>query len=389
MAQRLPYSRVVDVTVTRQDRFATAQGFSVELILGSEVKAGVLDDNIRTKLYGSMQEIAADWTSSSELYKAGHRVFMRNPSPRQIKFGYRDPANSIIDEMDTLYSYDSDWYWLTHTKELADTPDQMELADWVEAHNVMFGGDTFDPKTEDMTAAGSDCFASYIRDKGYDRSVAFFHVDDTSYFAASALAYCARRDFDQGNFDRAMQGDLDSGQAYTLKFKRCPGVVALNKDSNAVQIITGFVPGLGLDAAQGNFANAYVDIGGIDMVVEGNVGSGEFIDVIHGLDWLRARMQEAMLSTLANTPRVPMTNPGVGFLINGGVRPPLNRAVAAGIIAGDFVENNWLPEYTIYAERVENIPASQRHQRIAPDIRVNARLAGAIHYASANIIVSF
>lgn len=352
MAQKLPYSRVIDVTVTRQDRFATAQGFSVMLIIGTEVKAGILDAEHRTKVYGSMQEIATDWGADSEFYKAGMRVFQRNPSPRQIKFGYRDATKSILDEMDAIYAQDSDWYWLTATKELADTPEQMELADWAEAQNILFGGDTFSEKTEDKNSKEADCFASYIRDKGYDRSAAFYHVDEDSYFAASALAYGARRDLDQANYNRAIRGDLDSGQAYTLKFKGCPGVVTLNKSSSVVQAITSFVPGIGLDEAQGNFANAYVNIGGIDMVVEGNVASGEFIDVIHSLDWLRARIQESMLSTLANEARIPYTNPGVAFLINGGVRPPLNRAVAAGIIAGDFVDGQYLPEYEISAERV-------------------------------------
>ncbi len=126
MAQKLPYSRVIDVTVTRQDRFATAQGFSVMLIIGTEVKAGILDAEHRTKVYGSMQEIATDWGADSEFYKAGMRVFQRNPSPRQIKFGYRDATKSILDEMDAIYAQDSDWYWLTATKELADTPEQME-----------------------------------------------------------------------------------------------------------------------------------------------------------------------------------------------------------------------------------------------------------------------
>lgn len=389
MVQKLPYSRVIDVTVTRQDRFATAQGFSVINILGIESKAGVLDSAIRTKVYGSMTEVAVDWAATSEFHKAAQRIFQRNPSPRQIKLSFRDAEKNILDELDAIYAYDADWYWLTHTKELADKPDQLKVADWAEAHNVLFGGDTFAVKTEDKAARGTDCFASYIRDKNYTRSAAFYHVDPDAYFAASALAYCARRDLDQANFDRAMQGDLDSGQAYTLKFKGCPGIATLNKDSGAVQAVTGFVPGLGLDPAQGNLANAYVNVGGVDMIVEGNVGSGEFIDVIHSLDWLRARVQEAMLSTLANNPRVPMTNPGVAFLINGGVRPPLNRAVAAGIIAGDMVDGQYMPEYEIAAERVENIPASQRHQRIAPDIQVKTRLAGAIHYASCNIIVSF
>lgn len=386
MVVTLPYSRVVDVTVTRQDRFATREGFGVLLLLISEEKTGVLDTTFRTKLYSTIQEVATDWSATSEPYKAASRLFQQSPRPKQMKMGYRDATADITDEMNAIVAFDPDWYWLTHTKELNDTSEQQELSDWAETQNILLGADSNDPDTEDLS--NTTCIAYYAKNKGYDRTAVFYHTNPDSYQAIGAFTYGARRNLDQGNFDRAIQGDLDSGQAYTLKFKKIAGVEPLDKASSIVQIITGFVPDTGLNPAQGHLANTYVNIGGLNMIVEGNVSSGAFIDEIHSLDWIRARIQEEVLSRLANNARIPYTNPGMAILI-GGVNEALNRGVAAGIIAGDIEDGEYKPEYTVSADRVENIPASQRRQRIAPDIQATFRYAGAFHYASVNVLVQF
>ena len=472
---RLPYSRVVDVTLTRQDRFAVATGFSVSLIVQADEVAGILDATHRTKLYSTLLEVAADFADSDDAYKAAAAMFAQNPRPRQIKIGYRNPANSITSELNAIYAADPDFYWMGFTAEIRDTIDQQLAADWAEGKPVLMGLESNDVSTEtpaaepDKTAtvtitiatpgvvswaahtlqdgdqviltttgalpsgltAGTSYYvvnaapgtfqlsatpggsainttgsqsgvhtasspqyggsiAEYIKSKGYDRSHVFYHTDATLYPALALTAFCSTRDLDRGNLQAAQRGDINSGNSYTAKFKRLVGITPLNKSSAVVQAITGFVPGLGLNPAQGHFANTYVDIGGLPMVVEGSVGSGAFIDEIHASDWIVARMQEALLSTLANNPRVPYTNPGVGILTNT-VDGVMRRAVAAGVVASDFGEDatEIVPEYTISVDRVENIPASQRRNRIAPDIRVDFRYAGAIHYASASITLRF
>lgn len=472
---RLPYSRVVDVSLTRQDRFATATGFSVALIVQTEVLVGILDASNRTKLYSDMTEVGADFDSADAAYKAAQAMFAQNPRPRQIKLGYRNVANPITDELDVIYAADPDFYWIGFTAEIRDTLNQQLAADWAESKSVLMGLESNDVSTEtpgavaDKTstvtmtiaspgvvswaahtlqngdqvrftttgalptgvtagttyyviaqAAGTfqiaaslggsaivttgsqsgthtatspqygGSIAEYIESMGYDRSFVFYHTDATLYPALALLAYCATRDLDRGNLLAAQRGDINSGNAYTAKFKKLSGITVLNKGSAVVQAITGFVPGLGIDAAQGHRANTYVDIGGLPMVVEGSVGSGAFIDEIHASDWIIARMREALLSTLANNARVPMTNPGVGILCNT-VRGVMNRAVAAGIVAAEFGEDDTeiVPEFTIAVDRVENIPAAQRRNRVAPDIKVTFRYAGAIHYASASITLTF
>ncbi|MGO4672984.1 DUF3383 family protein [Bosea sp. 2YAB26] len=472
---RLPYSRVVDVSLTRQDRFATATGFSVALIVQPDTIAGVLDATHRTKLYSDMTEVGVDFDSGDAAYKAASAMFSQNPRPRQIKIGYRNSANPISDELDAIYAADPDFYWLGFTAEIRDTINQQLAADWAQSKSVLQGLESNDVSTENAAAvpdktstvtitiatpgvvtwtghtlvngdpivltttgtlptgltAGTTYYvvsqatntfqlaatvggsainttgsqtgvhtatnpqyggsiAEYIESKGYDRSFVFYHTDATLYPALALLAYCATRDLDRGNQLAAQRGDINSGNAYTAKFKKLVGITTLNKGSAVVQAITGFVPGLGMDAAQGHRANTYVDIGGLPMVVEGSVGSGAFIDEIHASDWIVARMREALLSTLANNDRIPFTNPGVAILTNT-VDGVMRRGVAAGVVAAEFTDDasEVTPEYKISVDRVENIPASQRRNRIAPDIKVDFRYAGAIHYASASITLRF
>jgi hypothetical protein len=189
----------------------------------------------------------------------------------------------------------------------------------------------------------------------------------------------------------ARQGVIDSGQAYTMKFKELPGVDPIDRASGIIQAITGFVPGLGVQPGSGHAANTYVNIGGLNMLVEGTVPSGAFIDEIHAADWLKARTQESVLSVLANNARIPYTTGGVGLLISGGVEPPLRTAFAAGIIADteDPETGLRLPAFEIQVDDVANVPVAQRRNRIAPDIKVKFRYAGAIHYVTVSMTMQF
>jgi len=388
---KLPYSRVVEVTITRQDRFPTAAGFNTALLLSGTTLAGKVDGTHRTKLYSSMDEVVSDgWASSAEAYKAANVFFSARVRPRQLKIAYADAAAAdVTTELNAVYAADSDWYWGMHTNEF-DGADQIKIADWVESRAALFGIGSSDVDTETAGGNSSSSIAAYTQSHGYDRSPVFYHTDSAAYLAPGAWGYAAARDLDRSNYKLAKNGVIDSGQAYTLKFKEVPGIVPINKPSANVQAITGFVPGLGLSKDAGYFANTYVDIGGLLMIVEGSCPSGAFIDEIHFIDWLKARTQESVLAVLANNARVPYTNKGIGFLISAGVEPPLRRAYAAGLIAQDEDANgNDLPPWEIAVDDVLNIPASQRRQRIAPDIKVKFRYAGAIHYASVTMTLQF
>jgi hypothetical protein len=142
----------VDVSLTRQDRFAAATGFSVALLLSPVAVAGKVDATIRTKLYADLIELAVDYPSTTDTYLAAAALFTQNPRPRQLKVGYRNAASPITDELNAIYTYDSDFYWIGHTVDLRDTSDQRALVDWAETKPVLAGVESSDIDTETPAA---------------------------------------------------------------------------------------------------------------------------------------------------------------------------------------------------------------------------------------------
>lgn len=377
---RLPVSRIVDVTLTRLDRFASTRGFGIPLIVTTDA-TGVVDATTRTKVYGSIEEVAEDYADTTEPYKAAAAMFSQNPRPRQIKIGYAGsgvlttptPSPTITAELDAIYAYDNEWYWLTFTEEFRDLALVDDIFAWVETKPKLCVVCSNDVLTQDP----ADTTSVAARNKNlWERSAVFYHPTASVYPDMALVARASRFDFDLPN------------DAYTMKFKRLNGIPVMNVASAGVQGATGFVPATGLSAAAGHFANVYVDIGGLPMVVEGTMLNGRFIDEQHFSDWLIARTEENVLSTLANQrTKVPYTDAGMQILV-GAVETTLRRAVIAGAIAEDVdpVTGDLLPPYRITTERVLDVPASQRAQRIAPAIDADYRLSGAVHYASVRLL---
>jgi len=380
----LPANRVVDVTLTKLDRFATRRGFGVPLILTSDVATdSPVDDTTRTKVYGSMDEVADDWSDTSEAYRAAQAMFAQNPRPLQVKVGFVDPgvldtptpSPTITAELDAVYNYDRGWYWLTFTNEFRDLALLDDVMDWVETKPVLFIMDSNDLLTE----SPSDTTSVAARNKGrVTRTAIFYGREADEYPAAALIAVASRFNFDQRD------------SAYTAKFKRLNIITLANITSAVDQAATGFIPAIGLDATAGHFANVYVNQGGLGMVKEGTMLDGGFIDELHFSDWLIARTEEELISTLAQSQRIPYTNPGIQQLV-AAVEGVLNRAFIAGAIAevDDPETGDISPAYEINVERVEDIPASQRRQRIAPVIDARFRYAGAVHYAACRFTLTF
>lgn len=120
--------------------------------------------------------------------------------------------------------------------------------------------------------------------------------------------------------------------------------------------------------------NTYETIGGVNITREGKVASGEFIDVIRGVDWLESRMEERIFSRFVNLPKIPYTNAGIA-IIEAEVRAQLQEAIVAGVLDGE-------QGFTVTVPRISEISANDRANRILPAITFVAKLAGAIHKAT-------
>jgi hypothetical protein len=120
--------------------------------------------------------------------------------------------------------------------------------------------------------------------------------------------------------------------------------------------------------------NTYETIGGVNITREGKVASGEYIDVIRGVDWLESRMEERIYSRFVNLPKIPYTNAGIA-IIEAEVRAQLQEAVTAGVIDGEQA-------IIVTVPKISQISVNDRANRILPAITFEAKLAGAIHKAT-------
>lgn len=377
----LPYNRVVDVRLTRNDNFPNRAGFGIPLIISeipSDVTAGAVDTATRVKTYGTLSEVGEDWGSATGAYLAAQRAFGQNPKPLQVKIAHMvDTAEAAyVADLEIIKEYDDGWYFGIPTATGAwvdDVAKVTALADWFEAQTKQLFVMSYDANTENPTDTTS---VSAVLKTLYDRTSVFYHdVTGTCSHVAMA-AYCATRNFD------------DAGSAYTAKFKEFAGIPVVDKGSAAIQAVTGFVPGLGLDATQGHFANTYIDIGGAPFNTEGQTLKGSFIDEIHFQDWVIARTQEEILGVFLNTASVPYTDQGINLLVQA-VQNVMLRARTAGLVADYTDENGDIRNYLIQVARVSAIAASQRRQRIAPAIQCTFRYAGAVHWSRVDYTMNF
>lgn len=378
---KLPYSRVVNVTLSRNDAFPSRRGFGVPLFLTSVSKAGKLDATNRTRVYGSLEEVAADWATTDDFYKAANEAFAQSPRPIQVKAGFYDAtlatsAALLKTELDKVYDYDNDWYWLNTEVLLRDNAKIDGLIEWVEAKNKLAIIDSNDAGHE----AQNNTTSVSARHKGtVERTAVFYHTSAAEWGGFALAASLGTRNFDEAN------------SAYTAKFKRLRGVTPVNKGSAAVQAITGFTPALGQSTTAGHCANTYVDIGGRDFVIEGSVLTPNvFIDEIHSTDWIIARTEEELLGILLNNDRVPFTDAGMEQLASA-ARTVMRQASRAGLVAQDLnpLTGLYEPSVVITVPSVFDVPESQRKARIAPAIQVRFRYAGAVHYSTINYQMTF
>ena len=377
----LPYSRVINVTLSRNDSFPTRRGFGIQLFLTSQEIPGVLDVNHRTKLYASMEEVAVDFSAADEAYKAAISAFSQNPRPLVFKVGHIDvgtgfDADDLADQLDAIIDQDNDFYFVTVESLLRDDAALDGLVQVIQAKNKLAVIDSNDVGHENPN--NTTCISARLKGT-VDRTGVFYHNKPTQYPAAALAAYMATRNFD------------DANSAYTAKFKRLIGIDNLNQPSSAVTAITGFLPGTGQSINAGHMANAHINIGGRLFVVEGStLTPNVFLDEIHATDFIIARTEEEILGLFLNNARVPFTDAGLQ-MVAGCVRTVMQTCTRAGLIAEDVnpETGDYEPAVVINVPSALDVPESQRKARIAPAIEVRFRYAGAIHYTTVNYNMTF
>jgi len=126
-----------------------------------------------------------------------------------------------------------------------------------------------------------------------------------------------------------------------------------------------------------NNVNWYMTTAGVPMTSNGQVASGEFIDVIHGVDWLEARIQNLVFTALIGVDKVPFTDEGVQMVVS-----PLKVALE------EAKKNGILASYEIEYPAVAEVSVTDKGKRFLPDVKFTGVLAGAIHATKINGVVT-
>lgn len=180
---------------------------------------------------------------------------------------------------------------------------------------------------------------------------------------------------------------LGQNTAITLMYKQEPGIVPENLTVTQVNA---------LESYSGNVYVSYAN--GTAIIETGITPSGQFVDTVIGIDWLRGYLQTNVYNVLLTTStKVPQTDAGVTSLI-AACEASLNQAVINGLLApgpwnsggfGQLAPGQYLDKgYYVFAPPIATQPLAARQVRQSPPIQIAAKLAGAIHDVSITVNVN-
>lgn len=254
----------------------------------------------------------------------------------------------VADDIAQCQRDDDDWYGLIicdRTVGVVET-----CAEYIETQRKIFITCSDDALILNSTSTTD--LAYVLSAAGYERTAVIYNADEADYADAAWLGKCLV--FDPGN--------------ETWKFKTLASItfddLTQSECNNALT----------------KNANVYVQIGGVSITENGTMASGEYIDIMRGVDWLTARLEERIYSRLVNMPKIPFTDAGIA-IIETEIRAVLENGVRENLIADD-------PAYTVTVPKATDVSVNDRADRYLPDIGFTARLAGAVHTVEVEGVVT-
>lgn len=427
-------AQIVDIQISRGSRVVSRPGFGVPMILGQHT---AFPERIR--FYETIEAVAEDFLTSDAEYKFALAALSQELKPSRIAIGKRLPvAAQVVTytpvvQNNALYTVTINGNQVSYTSD-ADATAAEIVAGLIAALNVF-------PTSQVITASGTttliitsdtaglaftysasanltgvlttpnqgvqedilqiidsgptgdEWYALLLTSKDpIDIELAgrqieslkkiFIACDDESLVLSNDPGSIANtlKDFSLTRTAFLYSDDEQNGPEAAW----AGGVLPLDPGSETwkFKTLAGITPDNGLTATQElniktQNANYYKTIAGVPIVQEGWMVSGEYIDVIRGIDWLEANMAADVFGLLVSVPKVPFTDAGIAQ-IESVVRARLIQAVRVGLLSS----------FELTVPRVADVPQADRAIRKLPDIRFSGVLAGAIHEVEIRGVVS-
>lgn len=284
-------------------------------------------------------------------------------------------AETPVETVTACRQADGEWYVGIYCKDMTDAQ-LLEVAQYVESCTP----DTVLGYTTEESAVynpGDGGIFSQLQSLQYRRAIGQYSTDQKDAIAAIT-----------GWAMGAMTGTANS--AYTLAYKTEVGVQA----ENYVQTFTTNM----VNAIKSYNGNVYINRGTYyNIFEEGKMADGSWFDEIIFLDKMKNEMQLGVMDLLVQNNKIPQTEAGMTRIKNA-LKEVCEDYLRIGFIApgvwkaGDMLNLKYgdvLPSgYLIQSEPIDEQTQAAREQRIAPNIYVSLKLAGAIHHVTIQVDVN-
>lgn len=365
-------SNVINVSVLAPPAGLAPYSQNNLLLLTEDVPVASLGE---LTAYSSAQDVAADWGTTSNVYKAAAAVFSQSPN--------------II----------TGGGLLCVCKMLAG--EKLDAAMIRAQGLVYYGGVATTMAVSDADVLDAGAVAESARkllfvvksvESALDSGGLLFDLKDQGLKHVRGLYYGLSADAEKMKWayaGRAMSTNFSAtNTTITMNLKQ---LLTVGADTTATQTIVQKAKDVGADL--------YVSIAGRSSVLSN--GANGFYDDVYNLDWLVGALQVSGFNFLAQTStKVPQTEAGMGGL-KGSYRSVCQQAVANGFVAPgswtsadtfgppqDFVRNIADFGYYIYSSPVATQLPADRAQRKAPVVQVAVKYAGAIHTSDVLVYIN-
>lgn len=269
--------------------------------------------------------------------------------PGVIRMSDVSSATSIATDLTAFEAADDNWYGLVI--DATNETDINAAALWMETRDKIAAFRTHDATV--AVAATTTDIASDLEGFGYTRThIGFTRI--VGNFTDVALL-CQRLTADPGSD--------------TWAYKTLAGVEA--------DLLTTAE----ISALEGKNCNYYTEVKGLSITLNGMSPAGEFIDIVRGIDWLKARIQERILAVLAANEKIDYDDGGIDIFA-GEILAQLQAAVDQKFLAAD-------PPPAVQQPRAADIDDADKAARLLQNLDFTATIRGAIHRLTINGTLTF
>lgn len=354
-------SQVVEVYISRETAQIDTASFNIPLLMVNlpdtvdnsdpgnpiNVPANVSE---RVVQFNSAAAVGEKYGVNSIPHLMAIKLMGGQQRPAVFMVGVKNSSETYSQGLAAIKAYNDDWYMISIDSKL--DSDIKEVAAFIQTERKLFGASSSSAGI--INAAITSDIGSFLKDTGYDRTFLVYHT--TAETSHPEVAWIG------GQISEVPGSN-------TWAFKGGAGVTVDRLSTTAITTLTD------------KNVNYFRRLGGVNMFQSGCTSQGVWIDVMIGIDWVQARIQEQVFYRLATRKKIPMTQAGA-MIIEAEIRSVLSQGVANNFIAD-------APAYTVRSPDVLAIPEVQRGQRVMGDFTFSFRLAGAVHKVIVRGVVGY